>query len=204
MNKPLLIAIVAIAAMAFAVALPLMVVLIPTTADADCWQPASSLATTARTNTTNSAHADASNVSKKSRTAPSPSDSDVREQLMGLRFNASYPTLTREQADNAIIIAQVAKKLDVPRLGLIYAIAAGIQESKLVNVDGGNADSAGLFQQRPSTGWGTHKQITTPRLAAEAFFGRAKHTDNTGLLDIERWEQMSLTDAVAPAPRTTS
>lgn len=201
MNKPLLIAIAAIVAMAFMVVLPLMVVLIPTTADADCRQPTFSTTASANTNTTNAADAAALDVSKKPRTAPSPSESDVREQLMGLRFDPGHSTMTREQADNAIIIAQVAKKVEVPRLGLIYAIAAAIQESKLVNIDGGNADSAGLFQQRPSAGWGTHNQITTPRLAAEAFFGRAKHTDNTGLLDIDGWEDMSLNEAVSAVQR---
>ena len=123
--------------------------------------------------------------------------SDVHAQLMQLRFAPGYPTMTAEQANNAIEIAQIARDLNVPRYALEIAIATSIQESKLVNLPGGDADSAGLFQQRPSAGWGTRTQITTPRLAAEAFFGEAKHTNNPGLLDIPNWEQMPLTEAAA-------
>jgi peptidase M23-like protein len=119
----------------------------------------------------------------------------VRAELERLRFADHYPTLTSEQVHNAIVIAQVAHELNVPRRGLEIAIAAAIQESKLINLAGGDADSAGLFQQRPSQGWGTWAQVTDPRLAAEAFFGRAEHTTNTGLLDVPGWQAMPLTVA---------
>ena len=197
MNKSLLLVGIIAAALVMAVAMPLMVVLTITTADAECEEP------TGFTTTAMAADSDrtATSVSDGSRAAPSPAAGDVRAQLMRLRFAEGHPTMTAEQADNAIVIAQVAKKYDVPRLGLTYAIAGAIQESKLVNVPDGHADSAGLFQQRPSSGWGTHQQITTPSLAAAAFFGRAKHTDNTGLLDIKGWEQMPLTEAVSAVQR---
>ncbi len=122
-------------------------------------------------------------------------DSDVHAQLMRLRFAEGYPTITAEQANNAIVIAQVARDLNVSRRGLEIAIATAIQESKLVNLAGGDRDSGGLFQQRPSAGWGTPAQITNPRLAAEAFFGEARYTNNPGLLDIPSWEQLPLTQA---------
>ena len=128
--------------------------------------------------------------------------SDVQAALMRLRFADSYPTLTAEQARNAVTIARVARDLDVPRYGLEVAVAAAIQESQLVNLDYGDRDSLGLFQQRPSTGWGTREQITTPRLAAQAFFGRAEHTNNTGLLDIPGWDDMSLTEAAQAVQRS--
>jgi len=121
--------------------------------------------------------------------------SDVHTQLMDLRFGEAYPTLTAEQASDAIAIAQVARDLGVPRRGLEIAIATAIQESKLVNLPGGDRDSGGLFQQRPSAGWGSREQITNPTLAAQAFFGRAEHTSNSGLLDVPGWEQMPLTEA---------
>ena len=120
---------------------------------------------------------------------------------MRLRFAKGYPTLSAEQARNAITIAQVARDLGIPRRGLQIAIATAIQESKLVNLPGGDADSGGLFQQRPSAGWGNRTQVTTPVLAARAFFGRAQHTSNTGLLDIPGWENMSLTEAAAKVQR---
>ena len=124
-----------------------------------------------------------------------PDAPNVQAQLMQIRFGADYPTMTAEQARNAIAIAQVALRLDVPRFGIQIAIAAAIQESKLVNLHSGSADSEGLFQQRPSAGWGTVDQITTPRLATLAFFGRARHTNNSGLLDLPGWQQMDLAAA---------
>ncbi len=120
---------------------------------------------------------------------------DVLAKLMRLRFAANYPTLTTEQARNAITIAQVARDLEVPRYGLQIAIATAIQESKLVNLTGGDRDSGGLFQQRPSQGWGTRAEITNPTLAARAFFGKATHTSNPGLLDIPGWQKTPLTQA---------
>lgn len=197
MNKPLLIVAAAVAAVVAVMAMPLLVIVTTTSmAEADCQPTTNQDATAPHTGGVGGGN---TNTSNASRNAPAPGS--PRAQLMRLRFGRSYPTMTREQADNAIVIAAAAKRHDVPRRGLIYAIAAAIQESKLVNVDGGNADSAGLFQQRPSAGWGTHQQITTPTLAAAAFFGRAKHTDNTGLLDIDGWQEMSLTEAVAAVQR---
>ena len=114
---------------------------------------------------------------------------------MRLRFASNYPTMTAEQARNAITIAQVARDLEIPRYGLQIAIATAIQESKLVNLTGGDRDSGGLFQQRPSAGWGSRAEITNPVLAARAFFGKAQHTANPGLLDIPGWQKMPLTQA---------
>ncbi|WP_214058774.1 peptidoglycan DD-metalloendopeptidase family protein [Nocardioides aquaticus] len=131
-----------------------------------------------------------------------PPAGDVLPALMQLRFSEAYPTLTAEQARNAVTIAQVARDLRVPRYGLEVAIATAIQESKLVNLDGGDRDSGGLLQQRPSTGWGSRAQVTNPTLAAQAFFGRAQHTSNPGLLDIPGWEQMPLTEAAQAVQRS--
>ena len=126
---------------------------------------------------------------------------DAVGELTRLRLNAGSQTLTVEQARNAITIAQVARSLGVPRRGLQIAIATAIQESKLTNLTGGDADSGGLFQQRPSTGWGNRAQVTNPVLATRAFFGRAQHTTNTGLVDIPRWRNMSLAQAAATVQR---
>lgn len=134
--------------------------------------------------------------------AAAPPAGDVLPALMQLRFSDAYPTLTTEQARNAVTIAQVARDLRVPRYGLQVAIATAIQESKLTNLDGGDRDSGGLFQQRPSTGWGSRAQVTNPTLAAQAFFGRAQHTSNPGLLDIPGWEQMPLTEAAQAVQRS--
>ena len=121
---------------------------------------------------------------------------------MRLRFASSYPTMTADQARNAITIAQVARDLEIPRYGLQIAIAAAIQESKLVNLTGGDRDSGGLFQQRPSAGWGSRAEITNPVLAARAFFGQAQQTGNPGLLDIPGWQNMPLTQAAQAVQRS--
>ena len=136
------------------------------------------------------------------RRRPRPPTGDVLAQLMRLRFASNYPTLTTEQARNAITIAQVARDLEVPRYGLQIAIATAIQESKLVNLTGGDRDSGGLFQQRPSTGWGSRAEVTNPVLAARAFFGKAQHTGNPGLLDIPGWQKMPLTQAAQAVQRS--
>jgi endonuclease/exonuclease/phosphatase family metal-dependent hydrolase len=136
------------------------------------------------------------------KTSAEPPTGDVLAQLMRLRFASNYPMMTTEQARNAITIAQVARDLEIPRYGLQIAIATAIQESKLVNLTGGDRDSGGLFQQRPSTGWGSRAEVTNPVLAARAFFGKAQHTGNPGLLDIPGWSKMPLTQAAQAVQRS--
>ncbi len=137
----------------------------------------------------------AANTAKTAPASSGPRAGNVLPELMRLRFASNYPTMTAEQARNAITIAQVARDLEIPRYGLKIAIATAIQESKLVNLTGGDRDSGGLFQQRPSTGWGSRAEVTNPVLAARAFFGEAQHTGNPGLLDIPGWQNMPLTQA---------
>lgn len=143
------------------------------------------------------------NAAHTAKTAAEPPSGDVLAQLMRLRFASRYPTMTAEQARNAITIAQVARDLQVPRRGLQIAIATAIQESKLVNLTVGDRDSGGLFQQRPSQGWGSRAEVTNPVLAARAFFGEAQHTGNPGLLDIPGWQKMPLTQAAQAVQRSS-
>ncbi|MGL5862871.1 MAG: M23 family metallopeptidase [Phycicoccus sp.] len=105
------------------------------------------------------------------------------------------PGLAADQAPNARVIVTIGQSLGVPVKGLVIAVATALQESELRNVNHGDRDSLGLFQQRPSTGWGTPSQVMDPRLAALAFYGRATHTANRGLLDIPRWQTMPVTVA---------
>lgn len=102
--------------------------------------------------------------------------------------------LTAEQEANARIIIQVGREQGVPDYGIIIALATAMQESSLRNLDYGDRDSLGLFQQRPSTGWGTPAEILNPRHAAFLFYqGRSGYT--RGLLDISGWQSMPLTVA---------
>src|SRR5438270_13340693 len=74
---------------------------------------------------------------------------------------ADTDKLSSAQLGNAQIIAQVGVSMDVSMPGETIAIATALQESDLQNLDYGDRDSLGLFQQRPSQGWGTPAQILT-------------------------------------------
>ncbi|HMH58834.1 MAG TPA: LysM peptidoglycan-binding domain-containing protein [Galbitalea sp.] len=99
---------------------------------------------------------------------------------------------------NARTIISVGHSLGVPDYGIVIALAAAEQESGLQNLGYGDSDSVGLFQQRPSTGWGTVAQLTTPSYAAALFYG-GPHNPNKGrtrgLLDIAGWQSMTVTQA---------
>lgn len=100
--------------------------------------------------------------------------------------SASYQ-IDPEQAANATTIAAVGKRMGLPDHAVTVALAAAFQESALHNLSHGDRDSLGLFQQRPSQGWGTPSQIMVPSYAAEAFFRR--------LATVQGWQTASVTDA---------
>jgi cell wall-associated NlpC family hydrolase len=99
-----------------------------------------------------------------------------------------------DQMSNAATIVAVGKQLSVSPQGWVVAIAAALQESGLVNLDHGDRDSLGLFQQRPSQGWGTPAQIMNPSYAATQFY---RH-----LLAVPGWQQMSVNDAAQAVERS--
>jgi hypothetical protein len=95
--------------------------------------------------------------------------------------------LTPEQAANAATIAAVGRRLGMPDHAVTVALATAFQESKLRNLHYGDRDSLGLFQQRPSQGWGTAEQVLTPRLAAATFYRR--------LVRVPGWRTAPVTQA---------
>ena len=104
--------------------------------------------------------------------------------------SAAAPTRTRwddEQRTNAAAVVAVGTRLGVPTRGQVIALATALQESSLRNLTGGDRDSIGLFQQRPSAGWGTPAQLHDPQYAAERFY--------RALLAVPGWESMPLTEA---------
>ncbi|MCI0155878.1 LysM peptidoglycan-binding domain-containing protein [Leifsonia shinshuensis] len=106
--------------------------------------------------------------------------------------------LTDEMRANASLIIRIGKQEGVPAQGIVVALAAAAQESGLRNVRYGDRDSLGLFQQRPSTGWGTPDQVLDPTRATLAFYGGANNPNKgrtRGLLDIPNWRAMSVTQA---------
>jgi len=118
---------------------------------------------------------------------------------------ASVIPLSPEMATNARIIIQVGRDMRISNYGIVIALATAAQESHLKNIDYGDRDSVGLFQQRPSSGWGSVSQIRDPRYATRAFFGGPNSPtpgSNPGLLDISRWQHMTLTEAAQAVQRS--
>lgn len=86
-------------------------------------------------------------------------------------------TLDIEQAENAALIAAISVQRGMPARAATIALATAYQESKLYNLDSGDRDSAGLFQQRPSQGWGTRAEVQNPVYAANAFYDALEKVD---------------------------
>lgn len=99
-----------------------------------------------------------------------------------------------EQMANAATITAVGIRKKVPEKGIIVALATAMQESKLENIDGGDRDSIGLFQQRPSQGWGSAQQISDPRYAATKFYN--------ALVRVKGWEKLRVTEAAQKVQRS--
>ena len=92
--------------------------------------------------------------------------------------------LDLEQSENAaIIVAESIRRGLSPRAASI-ALATAMQESGLRNLDYGDRDSLGLFQQRPSMGWGTYDEVRHKKRAIDAFLGLGDHSEAPGLLDL--------------------
>ncbi|WP_327025158.1 M23 family metallopeptidase [Micromonospora sp. NBC_01739] len=106
--------------------------------------------------------------------------------------------LSAEQARNASMIVTVGERMRVPVRGWVIAVATALQESSLINHGdlgpNNDHDSLGLFQQRPSQGWGTPEQIMNPAYAAATFY--------EALLRVPGWERLSLTDAAQKVQRS--
>jgi LysM repeat protein len=125
--------------------------------------------------------------------APAPPTSTIGQPMTG-----SITPLNDERRANARIIISVGRELGVPDYGIVIALATAMQESSLRNINWGDRDSLGLYQQRPSSGWGTADQIMDPAYSTRLFFGGPSNPNRgktRGLLDIAGWQNMALTDA---------
>ncbi|MFF9758439.1 MULTISPECIES: heavy metal transporter [Streptomyces] len=89
--------------------------------------------------------------------------------VSGKGDGATYE-FTPEQAVNAATITAVGTARELPERAVTIALATALQESALRNIDHGDRDSLGLFQQRPSQGWGTPKEIMDPVYSADKFY----------------------------------
>ncbi len=102
--------------------------------------------------------------------------------------------LTDEQRQNAATIIGVARQVGAPPRAWLVALATAMQESTLRNINYGDRDSLGLFQQRPSQGWGTPAQVTDPVYSTRIFIDR--------LLKVPNWERLPVTVAAQTVQRS--
>ncbi|MFF2954106.1 C40 family peptidase [Kitasatospora sp. NPDC057965] len=99
-----------------------------------------------------------------------------------------------EQVPNAQAIQATGVAMHIPVRGQVVALATALQESGLRNINYGDRDSLGLFQQRPSQGWGTAEQIMQPVYASTKFYEALKQ--------VSGWESMTITQAAQAVQRS--
>lgn len=103
-------------------------------------------------------------------------------------------TLSAEQAGYAALIAAVTEGRDLPARATTIALATAMQESSLRNLDHGDRDSLGLFQQRPSQGWGSEAEVQDPYYATGRFLD--------SLVRVDGWRDMEVTVAAQRVQRS--
>jgi len=103
-------------------------------------------------------------------------------------------TLDMAQLGNAEVIYDVSAALGMPQGAAVIAEATALQESSLIDLPGGTSNSLGLFQQRPSQGWGTPSQIMQPVYAATRFY--------EALGAVPGWQTLPLADAAQAVQRS--
>ncbi|MFI7426232.1 hypothetical protein ACIBPB_04545 [Micromonospora sp. NPDC049836] len=138
------------------------------------------------------AHADTPTMQAKPVAAVQADKPDMGKLIPhGVQGAQSRIDLSDEQTANAKAIIAATKKAGLPERAAVISIATSLQESKLENLghlgDKNDHDSLGLFQQRPSSGWGTPEQITDPEYSTLAF--------EKGLKQVDGWQDMPLTEA---------
>ena len=97
--------------------------------------------------------------------------------------------LSPEQAEVAATIAGVAARHRLPRHAVTIALAAALQESKLHNLDYGDRDSVGIFQQRPSEGWGSATELQDPIYATTKFYAALLKVHGYATMPVDRAAQ---------------
>jgi hypothetical protein len=102
-------------------------------------------------------------------TSPSEPRAATQLQPVPAAGTQAWMPISPDQQANATTIVQQALDKHMGVRSAVIAVATAMQESQLQNINYGDRDSLGLFQQRPSMGWGTAQQITTPSYAADAF-----------------------------------
>jgi hypothetical protein len=103
-------------------------------------------------------------------------------------------SLTTEQSENATLIAAIGVRRGLPARAVSIALATAYQESKITNLSVGDRDSLGLFQQRPSQGWGSEEEIMNPYYSINVFYDALERIDG--------YESMRITEAAQEVQRS--
>ncbi|MCW0213542.1 MAG: C40 family peptidase [Pseudonocardia sp.] len=125
---------------------------------------------------------------------PTSCDAGIGPLSSARQAGATFETLSDEQKQNAATIIAVGKEMNLPSRAWLIALATAMQESTLRNIDYGDRDSLGLFQQRPSQGWGSPAQVTDPRYSARKFYDALAGSGN--------WEAKPVTKAAQDVQRS--
>jgi hypothetical protein len=118
----------------------------------------------------------------------------ARPDLCTATVDGHTVSLDPEQAEHAGLITAIAVSRGLPARAASIALATAYQESDLRNLEGGDRDSLGLFQQRPSQGWGEPEQILDPVFATNAFYD--------ALVKVDGYESMEITVAAQAVQRS--
>ncbi len=102
--------------------------------------------------------------------------------------------LDPDQAANAALLGGIAGQRALPARAVTIAVATTLQESKLRNITHGDRDSLGLFQQRPSQGWGSEAEILDPVYSTNAFYD--------ALVRIPGYQDLPITEAAQAVQRS--
>ncbi|WP_402464272.1 hypothetical protein [Isoptericola aurantiacus] len=115
-------------------------------------------------------------------------------EVCAARLDGAEHALSPIQAQNTAMIVGTSVRRGLPARAATIGVATAMQESRIVNIDYGDRDSVGLFQQRPSQGWGTVEQIMDPLYSTGAFYD--------GLVEVDGWESLEVTDAAQAVQRS--
>jgi hypothetical protein len=111
----------------------------------------------------------------------------LRTELCVAEVGKVRAEIDLEQARWSSLMAAISQRRGLPPRATTIAIATAFQESKIHNIDFGDRDSVGLFQQRTSQGWGTVEQISDPHYSIGRFYD--------ALAKVKGYQSMKITEA---------
>lgn len=118
----------------------------------------------------------------------------IRSEYCTAEVGDTVARVDLEQAQWSALMAAIASRRGMPARAATIAIATAFQESKIHNIDYGDRDSVGIFQQRPSQGWGTAEQISDPHYSIGRFYD--------ALAKVRGYSSMEITEAAQKVQRS--